>query len=53
MCTPPEIEVIINGVKFIDVTNETVAGKTYNYEEAVAYTKGEIIATSGGRGKSN
>ena len=47
MATPPERDVIINGVRFVDVTNTTVAGKTYNYEEAVAYTEGKSICTSG------
>jgi hypothetical protein len=46
--------IIINGVKFRDVTNETIrtANRVMNYEEALAYTKGEYIVTSGGR-KSN
>ena len=37
--------VVINGWKFRDVTNITTSKKTYNYEEALALTRGEIIAT--------
>jgi len=35
----------INGVKFIDVTHQTVTGKTYSYEEAHALTKNKFIIT--------
>lgn len=38
--------VIINGKSFRDVTNVTVAGPVYNYEEALALTKGKHIVTS-------
>jgi len=39
--------IYINGMAFRDVTNVTTGGITYNYEEAVALSKGKHIVTSG------
>ena len=38
-------EVIINGHIFYDATNQTVSGRVYNYEEALALTLGRHIIT--------
>lgn len=46
MIEPPEKIVIINGKKFIDVTNETCAGQTYSYNEAYELSKGNKVASS-------
>ncbi|RLI68831.1 MAG: hypothetical protein DRP02_11850 [Candidatus Gerdarchaeota archaeon] len=32
--------VLINGHRFIEVTNQTTSGPVYSYDEAVAVTKG-------------
>lgn len=37
--------VVINGVTFRDVTNKTVDGPVYTYEEAKALTEGTHIIT--------
>ena len=36
-------KVIINGMVFNDVTNQTVSGNVYSYEEAVALSKGKPL----------
>jgi len=44
---PAKLKIVyINGVRFKDVTNETTSNSTYNYQEALALTKGKIIVTS-------
>jgi hypothetical protein len=49
MCTVEQPIVVINGMKFIDITNVTTAttGRTYSYAEAVEKSKGrEVIIVS-------
>ena len=43
MCEEEPVVVFINGMRFIDVTGQTVAGPTYNYTEAEALSRGEHI----------
>ena len=44
MANNPEPVIIINGMKFIDVTNKTTAGPVYNRREAEALSRGKHIA---------
>lgn len=42
MC-PYENYILINGVRFRDVTDQTIAGHVMSYAEALAYTQGRDV----------